>query len=379
MKLKQALKYLPAVLFVGFISVMFLLWLILPKQHYSAQEKRVLADFPMLNAETLFNGNFQKELDTYLSDHTPARSFFIGLNADYQLITGRNGQSGIYLGKDEYLFPKPVKESENLLRNAQFIKEFADSSDIPVYMTVIPSSGYVNHNKLPLIHEEYTDDQLIRSFSKALGDKVQYVDSAEPFFEVGDKGQLYYRTDHHWTSKGAYKCYSLLGNALGYTPLKEESFTKETVTDFYGTSYAKAALWAIAPDVIELWHNKKQPEDSVTVEIRDGADVKTSHSYFFPDQLRNDDKYPVFLDGNHSLVTVTNENAEDRTLVVVKDSYAHTIVPFLSQHYRNIIMVDLRYYKKDVSALAKEHQAEGVLLLYSLDNLSEDTNLSYLF
>ena len=160
-------------------------------------------------------------------------------------------------------------------------------------MTVIPSSGYVNHNKLPLIHEEYTDDQLIRSFSKALGDKVQYVDSAEPFFEIGDKGQLYYRTDHHWTSKGAFKCYSLLGNALGYTPLKEESFTKETVTDFYGTSYAKAALWAIAPDVIELWHNKKQPEDSVTVEIRDGADVKTSHSYFFPDQLRNDDKYPA--------------------------------------------------------------------------------------
>ena len=115
------------------------------------------------------------------------------------------------------------------------------------------------------------------------------------------------------------------------------------------------------------------------VTIKDGADSKSNNSYFFREQLENDDKYPVFLDGNHSLVRITNGDVPTGTLIVIKDSYAHTIVPFLSQHYRDIIMVDLRYYKKEVSALAAQEKADAILLLYSLDNLAADTNLSYLF
>jgi len=379
MKIKNIVRYLPTFLFTAFIFAMGVLWIVLPKEHYSAQEKRVLADFPELNGETLFNGEFQKNLDTYLSDHTPGRSFFVGLGADYELITGRNGSKGIYLGKEGYLFPKPTKPNDNLTKNAGFITEFADSVNIPVVMTVIPSSGYINSSKLPLIHEEYRDDKLIESFRSSLGQSVRFVDVMEHFRSKAKSEQLYYKTDHHWNSQGAYECYCCLAKKLGYTPLEESRFSKETVTGFYGTSYAKAALWSVSPDEMELWQNKEQPSGSVHITIKDGQDTKTGDSYFFREQLSNDDKYPVYLDGNHSLVTVTNDAAEDRTLVVVKDSYAHTLVPFLSQHYRHIIMADLRYYKKDISALAKENNAEAVLLLYSLENLSEDTNISYLF
>ena len=119
--MKKVLSYLPAILFIGFIFVMMVLWLVLPKESYSPQEKRVLADFPELTTETLLNGDFQKELDTYLSDHMPARNFFVGLNADYDLLSGRNGAKGIYLGQDVYLFPKPERNDENLEKNAGFI------------------------------------------------------------------------------------------------------------------------------------------------------------------------------------------------------------------------------------------------------------------
>lgn len=379
MKIKNAIRYLPAIIFCVFIFTFMVLFLVLPKEHYSAQEKKVLADFPAVTAETVFDGSFQKELDTYMSDHMPFRNLFVGLSADYELVTGRNGKKGIYLGKDGWLFPKPTKETELLAKNAGYITEFADSVDIPVYMTLVPSSGYVNQDKLPLNHEEYNDDKLIDKFSSLLGSSVSFIDVKSMLLEKADSEQLYYKTDHHWTALGSYECYRLLGQTMGYTPVEQGDFDKETVEGFYGTSYAKSALWWVKPDTIELWKNRSQSGDAVTVTITDGEDEKTNNSYYFRDQLSADDKYPVYLDGNHSLTRITNKDAKGGTLIVVKDSYANSIIPFLSQNYSEIIMADLRYYKKDISVLAEKENADAILILYSLDNLSADDNISFLF
>lgn len=379
MKIKNIVKYLPTVIFCGFIFAVSIFYFVLPKAEYSPQEKRNLSSFPEFTTENLADGTFQNEIDSYLSDHMPARNFFVGFSADYELITGRNGSKGIYLGSGGYLFPKPTKDSEIFSQNAEYINEYAEYSDIPVYMTVIPSTGYINSDKLPLNHEEYKDDELIASFKNKLGDNIKFIDVTEAFEEKAKSEQLYYKTDHHWTSRGAYECYKLLGNTMGYEPVDESEFSVETIDNFYGTSYSKSALWTLSPDTLELWSRKNQPIDSVSVEISDGEELISSDSYFFRDQLKNDDKYPVFLDGNHSLVKIKNSNAKGGTLVVVKDSYAHTLVPFLSQNYSEIIMVDLRYYKKDVSALAENENADAVLLLYSIDNLATDKNLAYLY
>ena len=420
--MKKMLRYLPSLVFCGFIFTFMILFIVLPKAGFSEQEKRNLASFPevpKIVVETEENGEkktslntnffedvnkFQTTLDTYLSDHTPGREFFVGLNADYNLVTGRNGKNGIFLGSDGYLFPEPTfpqptvipqedkkdktddkkksdntfNKAENFLKNAGFVKEFADSVDIPVYMTLIPSSGFVNSDKLPLLHKEYNDGEMIKKYKDTLGNSVIFTDVTDHFVKNSDK-QLYYRTDHHWTSRGAYECYSLLGKTMGYEPVSEKMFSTETLHDFYGTSYSKGALWFVQPDDIELWRNKTQPQGSVTVEIKDGADAKQHNDYFFKDQLKNMDKYPVFLDGNHSFVRVTNTSVPEGKLIVVKDSYAHSIVPFLSQNYREIIMVDLRYYKREISALAAEEKADAVLVLYSIDNMANDINVSYLF
>ena len=379
MKIKNCVKYLPAVIFCGFIFSFMIMYFILPKESYSAQEKKVLSSFPEITAEKVVNGDFQKGLDTYLSDYVPGRNFFVGLSADYDLVTGRNGNKGIYLGSDGYLFPKPTKDTELITTNAGYIKEFAETSDIPVYMTLIPSSGYVNQNKLPLNHEEYIDDKLIDKFSNALGKDVNFIDVRSVFKEKAESEQLYYKTDHHWTSAGAYECYKLLGDRLGYKPVAEENFEKETVDGFYGTSYSKAALWWITPDKLELWKNKNQSEKSVSVTISDSDVTKENDSYFFREYFNKDDKYPVFLDGNHSLVRIRNTDAKGGKLIIVKDSYAHAIAPFLSQNYSEIIMADLRYYKKDISELAEQENADSILILYSLDNLAADDNISFLF
>lgn len=379
MKIKNTIKYLPSIIFCGFIFSFMILYFILPKETYSAREKKVLPSFPEFTAENIINGDFQQGLDTYLAEHVPGRNFFVGFSADYELVTGRNGKKGIYLGSDGYLFPKPTKDTELLRKNAEYISEFADTSDIPVYMTLIPSSGYVNQDKLPLNHEKYNDDKLIDKFSSELGNDVNFIDVKTDFKNKSENSQFYYKTDHHWTSAGAYECYKLLGKEMGYTPVSEENFEKETVDGFYGTSYSKAALWGISPDKLELWKNKNQSEKSVSVTISDGDETKDNKSYFFREYFNIDDKYPVFLDGNHSFVRIRNSDADGGKLIIIKDSYAHTIAPFLSQNYSEIIMIDLRYYKKEISELAESENADAILILYSLDNLAVDDNLSYLF
>ena len=379
MKKTKIIDFMPAIIFFGFIFVIMILLFVLPKSEYSAQEKKKLADFPEMNVEKVVNAEFQNQLDTYMSDHIPARNFWAGLSSDYELAVGRNGSKGIYLGSDGYLFPKPTKSTDNLMKNAGYIKEFADDSDIPIYMTVVPSSGFINSSKLPFNHEPYIDGEMIASFGKSLGDNVKFTDVCKSFSELSSSRQLYYKTDHHWTSEGAFECYKLLAPSMGYDPLSEDAFSKKKIEGFYGTSYSKSALWMMAPDTIELWQNKAQPKDSGTVEITDGKDSKKLSSYFSYEQLENDDKYPVFLDGNHSLVRIKNSNVTGGKLIVVKDSYGHTIVPFLSQNYSEIIMVDMRYYKKEISALAEKEKADGILFIYSLDNLAADNNLAYLF
>lgn len=377
--LKKAIRYLPALLFCGFIGVMMLLWLVLPKESFSMQEKRELESFPELNAETMLNGSFQKGLDTYLTDHVPVRSFFVGLNADYDLISGRNGANGIYYGAQDYLFPKP-SVGAFLEKNIGLVKDYADESDIPVYVSILPSSGWVNDNLLPPVHEEYSDGDIIAQIKNGIGDNACFVDACSLFRSNADKKQLYYRTDHHWTSEGAYLYYCELSKAMGFTPVPEQSFDKESISDFYGTSFAKAALWFVQPDTIELWHNKQQPEGSVHIRVQDHLtereEDQQSDSYFFRSQLKNDDKYPVFLDGNHCMERIVNDNVKDGTLVVVKDSYGHTLVPFLSQHYHTVIMLDPRYFEVDISAICEKEKADAVLILYSLQNFSEGNELS---
>ena len=136
-------------IFCGVIFAFALFYFVSPKSDYSAQEKRKLSDFPEFTLEKLADGTFQSGIDDYLSDHITARNFFVGFSAEYELVTGRNGSKGIYLGSDSYLFPKPTKDSEILSQNAEYINEYAEYSSIPVYMTVIPSTGYINSDKLP--------------------------------------------------------------------------------------------------------------------------------------------------------------------------------------------------------------------------------------
>ena len=116
-------------------------------------------------------------------------------------------------------------------------------------------------------------------------------------------------------------------------------------------------------------------EDSVKVTITEGTESREYDSLYFYNHLDEDDKSPVFLDGNHALTTIENSRADRGTIVLVKDSFSHCLAPFLAENYRKVILVDMRYYKQSVSQIVRDENAEQVVVLYGIDNLATDTDL----
>lgn len=373
-------KYIPAVVFLIFIYGMALWFLFSPKTDYSSSEKRYLQKFPDANVEKVLSGEFGSEFETFFADRFPQRNTWVGLNAYTTLAEGNNGASGVYNCKNGYLINKPVSAENNLDKNVGAVVDFAKTIDAPTTVMLVPSTGYIADDVLPTFHDKYNDDEDISKISSTLSkDKIGFVDLRERFkSEYKNGSQLYYKTDHHWTTKGAYTGYQELCKALGITPIDDSTLKKDSYPDFYGTTYSSSGFWLTPPDNIEIWSNPKNSDKNISVKITEGANVKTSGSMYFTDHLKEDDKYPVFIDGNHALTEITNTNAKNGTILLIKDSFSHSLAPFLAENYSKVVLVDLRYYKESVSQLVSTYNPEQVVVLYGIDNLATDTDIVWL-
>ena len=370
--------YLPAFLFGGFILAMAVWFIFAPKQSYSASEKRVLAEFPDTSAENVFSGQFGKDFETYFADHFPARNLWVGVNSYTTLFEGNNGAAGVYNGSDGYLINKPISKDNQLDKNLGILTEFKETiGDVPMTAMFVPSTGYIVQDKLPLVHDNYNDDAYFNKAAKTLkAGGIDFVDLRTDFQNEYKNGtQLYYRTDHHWTTAGAYAGYQALCEKLGLPAAQKSTFNIEKYDGFYGTTYSTSGFWLTPPDTVEVWNNPKNTGESISVTIAESNRTIESNSMFFYEHDKEEDKYPIFLDGNHALTEITNKNAKGGTIVVVKDSFSHCFAPFLAENYSKVILVDMRYYSQEVSQIIRVERPEQVLVLYGMDNFATDTDI----
>ena len=375
------LRFAPAVLFVAFIFGLAIWFVVNPKADYSSSEKRYLQQFPETSVDTVLSGEFSEKFETYFADHFPQRNMWVGLNSYYNLGIGLNGRNGVYNSADGYLINVPVDKENYVRKNIRVLAEFKEKiGDVPMTVMLAPSTGYIATDKLPLIHDSYNDDTYFAETAKTLGESgVNFVDLRETFKQKYAEGvQLYYRTDHHWTTDGAYEGYVKLCEKLGVQPADKDSFAKTSYGGFYGTTYSTSGYWLTKPDSITVYDNQENTDKNITVKISE--DGKDNHygSMFFYNHIDEDDKYPVFLDGNHALTEIQNKNAKNGTIVVIKDSFSHSLAPFLAENYSKVVLVDLRYYKQSVSDLIKKENPEQVVALYGIDNLATDTDIVWL-
>lgn len=367
-------KFLPGVLFLTILFALSAFLLLSAPKDYSSREKRYLTAAPQIDAQVLKSAQLSQKLETWAADQFPFRDFFVGVCAYFDLLCGKNTAQDVVLGKDGRMFAAPAGyDASRLDANLAAVESFALQSQAKTFLLAIPESAYIYDEALPAFAPEYRDGEFFTQTEQSLS-AAQYIDAAAVLEKAHETEPLYYKTDHHLTSAGSYRVYEALCAALSLEAFPRESFTVERHEGFCGTAWSAAGYWLHAGDEIELW--RWDGDGEVVVEIPE--DQTIHEGIFFPEHLDEEDQYPVYLDGNHALTKLHNDVAPEGTLILVKDSFAHCAAGFLSRHYRDIYLVDLRYYKDAVSQLVEQTGAQTVCVFYGLANLTTDSSLAWL-
>ncbi len=363
-----------ALCFVVYIGFMVLMNSFTPDRPFSLTENRVLEPSPTFSLERLFSGQFTADFERYIADQFALRDAWIGVRSAAELALGKRENNGVFVAADASLIQAfSTPDTEDLQTKVEVINTFAAAfPDVKSYFMLIPNAVEILAEKLPRHAQVEDQASHLQRVCAGLDDRVQVVDVYPALYDHRDE-YLYYRTDHHWTTQAAYYGYRKLAQEMGETALPKESFLVTPVTqEFYGTSQAKSGLRNLKPDAIELYIPKVGRELRVSYLDVDEAASDTPYSL---GRLEGKDKYAVFLDGNHGLVKLSsNENTEKR-LLVLKDSYANALVPFLTSHFGEIYVVDLRYYDGDLPDLITQSGITDLLMLYNLDTFCTDSSV----
>ena len=359
------------VLFCAWIAVFGVLYLTLPRTDFSAQEKRVLANFPEVSLSTVFSGKFESGLETWMSDHIPGRDALVGINAYYELASGRNGLGGTILAGGRLYDAPDALDEVAVSRKCEILNRFYENTGLPMDVMIVPAAGYALEDTLPL-HAPYADGALAAQVRDELNGGIRFL-WPELLLDAETAPQLYYATDHHLTSRGSYEICRMYVESLGLSMPEISDYEIETHEDFRGSMYSQSGLWGVEPDTVEIWRSKNLGGVQVSFDDRESADA-----LFFPEHLEDLDKYPTFLDGNHGLVTIETGNADAENLLLIRDSFGHCFAPFAADSFHRIVLVDLRYYRKSVQELAEEMEIDRVLVLYGSDTFLTDTNFTWL-
>ncbi len=359
-------------IFVFAFIILISLNLFQPVKEYSELENRYLQKFPSFSIKSVLNGQYMQDVENYVNDHFFSRNFFVTFKSKIEYITGKKENNGVYVCKNGYLMEKPQNYSEQIIaENIGAVKALYDTGRYNIDVSVVPPAYEVMQEDLPDNVYRDTILKLNHALSEGFsGTQIGYSDPTDLLKKHKDD-YLYYRTDHHLTAHGSYVMYHDLAKLLGYEPLRDEDFKISNVSkEFRGTTYSKA-LRNTTPDVVTEY----KPLETARFKVRFPYDGTEADSMYFPVHLKMKDKYSYFLDGNHALTIVESPNKNGKNLAVFKDSYAHSIVPFVANHYESIHMIDLRYYNDDIIKYMAENDIGDVLFLYSASSFMSDESI----
>jgi len=370
--MKKRYYNIQIIIFLAFIFVFFLLFIIIPDKEFSQQENRNLAQFPEFTLSDLASGKFTENFESYLSDQFAFRDFWITFKARCELFEGKDENNGIYYCENETLIPKIDSiDYSKIDKNITSINTFADKVNVPVYFSLVPGAAEIWKNKLPQNAPNINQIELIEYCNKGLN--VTNIDLSPTLLNHSDE-EIYYRTDHHWTSLGAYYAYTDLINTIN--PSFNSSLVPEfeTVSDtFYGTSVSSSGFTWVKPDIIQVCKNI---EDANVERYEKGLNSEPVKCDLYDESyLELKDKYSMFLGGVAPLVHIKSDSNSGNSILLIRDSYSDSLSPYLTEAFSDIYLVDLRYYKSSVSELAKDLNVDNILIIYSVANFSTDNNL----
>ncbi len=394
MKHQKLTQILTVVLFVLPLLLGLVAFVALPDNAFSERENRTLQTLPKLTWQSLRDGKFGEDVNEYFADQFPARNLLVSLKGFAELALGKGENNGVVLGKDGVLavrwFDSFVNRTTRVYDTDYYSKDSiaaqtdalnqleADLAAQGIELTLLVPPRTLDVLGAQTRYPTEATDALWEDLDAGLADSVGYLDLREVMQSASESGEyVYYRTDHHWTTKGAYLAYGALMTKWGREAdiIPKSRFTVETVEGFYGTTWSRAGFAFVSPDSLEIWHF--EGEDAFTV--TDPATGESFKGFYNRDYLTKKDKYSVFLDGTHGVLTVTKDTDGDRpTLLVLKDSFLNSMVPFLAQHY-DLVVVNLSVGGvKPIAEYIEQYGCQGVLIVYNAENIIENNALATL-
>ena len=376
-KRAKSRKLWMARMFLILLFLICLLNIVWPSREFSEKENRMLEQKPELTLSGIESGRFMEQYESYQSDQIAGRDLWVQLKTRVDLLMGKRESNGVYKGKSKYLMediktPNQEQMEHNLASMCSFQEAYPD---IPMYMMLVPNAANVLSDKLPSFAVTRDQDKDFAEIQKALKGHLSWVDVSSAM--KGHKSEnIYYHTDHHWTSLGAKYGYEALAEALQLDTSKEVELKPYAVSDsFNGTLSATSGYETGYEEPMYVYLPKEEgtgPE--VVVSYVEEQEKKAT--LYDTSKLKEKDKYAMFLGGNSGLIDIrTTADSTDR-LLIVKDSYANSLVPFLTPYYREIFMVDPRYYYGDIHEIMENNKITSVLFLYNGNTFVEDNSIS---
>lgn len=334
---------------------------------FSEIENRNLQEKPKILSD-----NYVEKLNSYMADQFFIREKFISFKSRIDLVLGKNKINNVYIGSDNQLFEEfKITSNDDLLNKVDVINEFKKSNeDLLVNFMLVPTATSILEDKLPLYAPVDDEIEYINKVKSYLLDDIKFI----PIYDrlkANKNEYIYYKTDHHWTADGAYLGYEAFCESSGIEATNKDDFEKIIGSnDFYGSLSSKVGLFGLYRDKINIYIPKNS-----NLLVNYVMEQKKDTSLFNSDKLKHKDKYQVFLNGNHPLIEIETDKNLDKKILIIKDSFANNFVPFLTENYGNIFLIDLRYYTDSINEFIKNNDINEVLFLYNVNTFNEDDSI----
>ncbi len=373
---KKAMSSILGLCFIILLATIFIVNIFTPDKGFSEEENRVLQEKPEFSLSNYMEGRYESKLETYVNDQFLLRNAFIKVKATADVTAGKLESNGVYRCKDNYLMEELTVPSEKTMQNTlASLKQFKRHyKKLDAFFLLAPNAGNILEDKLPNFTELNDQNRYMDQFFKEIKSYgYTPIDVRDAFRKHSEDTQLYYRTDHHWTTDGAHLAYQ---QAAKIMKLTDNVTYKPYVVknDFRGTLASKSGFVNGVNDAIKIYMPYKDKDYNNSVIYY--ADTKTKTTEFYQlDNLDTKDAYTVFGGSNHPMYTIKTPTKSSEKLLLVKDSYANSFIPFLAQGYREIVVVDPRYFFDNIDDIIKAEGITQVMFLYNANTFFNDNSL----
>lgn len=376
--MKKISKIIFIIIFIAIILIVPAIIFISKDREFSDNENRYLSQKPKLIFDNIISGKYFQDVESYINDQFILRDKFYEIKTDLQILSGNKDINGVYLAKDNYLIEKHLPEDfdeDRFNKNINSINKFAEKNqDKNIDVMIVPTAELILKDKLPKNADTYNQNEALDKIKTNLTN-ARFIDVRDNLLKHKDE-EVYYRTDHHWTSLGSYYAYEELCRQNDITASLENYNRRCVTNEFKGSLYSKVLKSKTIPDKIEIFD---LANNNINYKVSYNFNKSSNESIYGLDKLNEKDKYQVFLGGNYPELKIETDNKNNKNLLVIKDSYANSFIPFITKDYEDICVVDMRYFKGKISEYMSENNITDVLILYNIQNFSEEksiTNLS---